>query len=104
MSTFWLSFRIDIDTVGGRSMNQRYDALIEAIKAVRNVPYWERTTSFIVFESVFGIDSIAAKFKGAIAPSKDLFLLKDLDAKSARICGSNWDKDIYSLMPYLADV
>jgi hypothetical protein len=100
MATYWISFRIDERTIQGRGYQERYDALHEAV--LSSAPrYWKETTSFIAFESTDSIDGIAQACKGAIAPSYDLFLIRTMDSKDARICGQNADRDIYVLMPYL---
>ena len=55
---------------------------------------WFETTSFIAFESISSIDGLAYKFKATIAPSKDLFLLRLMDLRSARLCGRFYDQTI----------
>ena len=57
--------------------------------------------SFIVFDSISSIDGLAYKFKATIAPSKDLFLLRVMDSRSARICGRITDQTIFMVMPYV---
>lgn len=103
MASYWLSFRIHEDTVGGNTYSQRYNALVDAVILLRT-KYWEETTAFIVFESASSIDTIAAKCNAVIAKSHDLVLIRALDIKDARICGLNTDTDIYGLMPYLKKV
>jgi hypothetical protein len=100
MATFWLTFRIENRTVGGRSYDQRRDALYEAIRQ-HTKKWWLKPTSFVAFESTQSIDAIADACRVAIAESHDLFLIREMDTKSAIICGNNDDRDIYILMPYL---
>ena len=103
MTTYWITFRIADVAVAGRSYEDRYNSLIKIV--TDNSPtWWGQTTSYLAFNSDQGLDSIAAKFKAAIAPSHDLFLLREMDKQSARICGKNDDEDIYDLMPYLQNI
>mgnify|MGYP001467596370 CR=1 FL=1 len=103
MATYWITFRIADVTVSGRSYEDRYNALVKIVTG--NSPkWWVQTTSYLAFTSDQGIGSIAAEFKAAIAPSHDLFLIRQMDKQSARICGKNDDKYIYDLMPYLEKV
>jgi hypothetical protein len=100
MTTYWLAFRIEAKTVGNRSWEDRYNALIAAIER-NSTQRWFETTSFIAFESISSIDGLAYKLKGAIAPSKDMFLLRVMDARTARLCGRFDDQTIFKVMPYL---
>jgi hypothetical protein len=100
MATFWITFRIADERVDSKSYEDRYNALMVVIQKVAT-QWWAEPTSFIAFLSTQSIDSIANACKKAIAPSFDLFLIREMDAKVARICGKNGDKDIFILMPYL---
>lgn len=100
MAAFWLTFRIENRVVGGRTYDERRQALYDAIQQ-RTTKWWLKPTSFIAFESSHSLGAIAAASKLAIAPSHDLFLMREMDTQNAIICGSNDDGDIYQLMPYL---
>lgn len=103
MAVCWISFRIAKKTVGGKTYDQRYDALEKAVLDISSV-YWKETTSFIIFETDTGFDSAAKTFKSKIAPSEDLFIMRKMDAKKAVICGNNDDDDIFEMMDYLETV
>lgn len=97
MAACWISFRIAKKTVGGKTYEQRYEALEKAVLGIAD-SYWKETTSLIVFETETDFDTAARKFKAAIAPSADLFLMRKMEAKKAVICGHNEDDDIFDLM------
>jgi hypothetical protein len=101
MTSFWLTFRIADDIQHHRTYQERYDALIQAVTSHQSGLYWGQSTSFLIFESDDGIGSIAQSAKNAIDPRYDLFLIRELDRKSAVIVGKNPDNDIYKIMPYL---
>jgi hypothetical protein len=103
MATYWITFRIADATVAGRSYEDRYNSLVKIITD-NSATWWGKTTSYLAFTWDESIDSIAAKCKAAIAPSQDLFLIREMDKQSARICGKNDDDDIYKLMPYLKSI
>ena len=100
MAAYWITFRIAYESAGGRSYDDRYEAFTSAVVASAS-NYWAQTTSFYVIESSSSIDALTATLKREFAPSKDLFLIRQVDTKSARICGQNDDNDIFTLMPYL---
>jgi hypothetical protein len=100
MAIYWITFHIEDEVVRNKNWNDRYNALIAAIDR-NSTRWWFETTSFIAFESISSIDGLAYKFKAAIAPSKDLFLLRLMDSRSARICGRFTDQTIFKVMPYL---
>jgi hypothetical protein len=100
MAVYWITFRISENTVNGRSYEDRYRALQEAVTR-RATQFWDQPTSFLVFSSLAEIGTLASEFKRAIAPSHDLFLIREMDTKSAILCGNNQDRDIFGMMPYL---
>jgi len=100
MTIYWITFHVEDEIVGGKNWNDRYNALIAAIDR-NSSRWWYETTSFIVFESISSIDGLAYKFKATIAPSKDLFSLRVMDSRSARVCGRLTDQTIFMVMPYL---
>jgi len=103
MAVCWISFRIAKKTVGGKTYDQRYEALENAVQDISSM-YWKETTSFIVFETDTAFKSAAKTFKDKIEPGHDLFLMRKMDAKEAIICGKNDDNDIYEMMNYLEKI
>jgi hypothetical protein len=103
MSTYWVTFRLAYENVGGKSYEERYKALTDTIVA-SSTKYWPEPTSFYALESAIDIDVLAGKLKAKIAPTKDVVLIRYMDHKEARICGTVNDADIFTLMPYLKKV
>jgi len=103
MAVYWLSFRIHDDAAKGKTYDERYGAFEESILA-HSPTYWKETTSFIIFNSSADIDTIAANLKIIIDPAVDLFLLRKMNVKSARICGANHDPGIFNLITYLKQI
>ncbi|WP_031371875.1 hypothetical protein [Lysobacter antibioticus] len=103
MATFWLSFRIAYETVGGKTYETRYNDFTNTLAGLRT-KYWEETSSFMIFESAFSIDQIATKAKAAFAPSTDIFVIRDLNRQTARACGNIKDQDLFVLAPYAKKV
>jgi hypothetical protein len=104
MANFTISFRIAEKPVGGRSYEQRYQALIDAITGLISGLHWDRTTSYIAIQSDYTIDQIIAVCKAAISVAADIVLILDADAKSGRIAGANDDDDIFKIITYLKKV
>ena len=104
VGTFWLSFFIEDNVRTQRSFDQRYEDIIKVITRHISGEYWEESPSFIIFESRSTIDQISHDAKIAIDPRHDLFLIRRLDVKQARICGKPADENIYKMMPYLKKV
>jgi hypothetical protein len=103
MNTYWLSFRIQNKDVNGKSYGDRYNNFVETLRGLR-AGYWEETTAFMIFQSDYKIDEIAAAAKKAFAPSADLFVIRALDSKTARACGNIADNDLFALMPYATNI
>jgi len=97
LTIYWITFRIEDEVVGGKSWDDRHNALVATIDR-NSIRWWRETTSFIAFESTSSIDGLAYKFKAAIAPSTDLFLIGEMGAKPARICGRFTDRSIFEFM------
>jgi hypothetical protein len=104
IGTFWLSFRITDNVKTQRSFDRRYEDIIQVISRHISGEYWEESSSFIIFESRSTIDQIVHDAKIAVDPRYDLFLIRRLDVKQARICGKTTDENIYKMMPYLKKV
>ena len=103
MTVYWLTFRLENATIGGKTYEARYQALVDTLQKL-TTRWWVKPTSFFAFESASSIENIAVACKRAIAPSHDLFLVREMDTKNALICGNNDDADIFALMPYLKKV
>ena len=102
MDTFWLTFRIADATVGGKSYDDRYNAVRDVV--MRSTQrYWEPPTSFIMFESDVAIDVLADRLKAAISEQHDIFLIGMPMFQVAHIGGANDDEDIYKLLPFLEE-
>jgi len=101
MAVYWLTFRISDEIIGGRDWDDRYKALMKEVYDRSGDDWWVDPTSFAVFDCNSSISTLASAFKAAIAPSKDLVLLRRMDEKAARIIGKTDDDDIFQLMPYL---
>ena len=97
MAVCWISFRIAKKDVGGKTYEQRYSALEQAIDDI-STTVWKETTSFIIFETSTSFETAANNFKATIAPSTDLFLMRQMETKKATICGKYDDEDIFDLM------
>lgn len=81
MTDYWITFRIAED-----GHPDRYDAFIAEINDM-GTGFWDGPTSFIAFSSSLGIDSIGARLKATIDPTKDKFLLREITRDSARHSG-----------------
>ena len=95
MTVYWLSYRIEEDLTG----DQRRKALVDEI-AAQATPglIWHETTSFIVFDSSNKIDGLAQAFRATIDPRVDHFLIREMEAARARICGRIRSNAIFQLM------
>lgn len=95
MTVYWLSYRIEEDSMG----DQRRQALVNEVKyqATPNL-FWHETTSFIVFGSPNHIDGLAQAFKAIIDPRVDHFVIREMERSRARICGQIRDNIIFTLM------
>jgi hypothetical protein len=100
MTVFWLTFRLQEEKISGRSYEDRYNALLTAIDKL-SAQWWVEPTSFIAFESDHTISGIAADCKRAVAPTRDVVLIRQMDTKAAFLIGQATDATIYALMPYL---
>jgi hypothetical protein len=102
MATYWVTFRIENQTIGGRTYDERYRGFQEAVRQ-RTTHWWLPPTSFIVFDSESDIDTLCRYLQAPLSRAHDVFLIGMPDYKSARIFGVNSDRDIYKLMPFLKE-
>lgn len=88
MTVHWITFRIADKTVGGKSYDERYDALIEAIKGHR-LPghWWHDPTSFWLVSSNSTRMQIAASVKKAISISTDLVVIGSVEHTGVSLVG-----------------
>lgn len=102
MTNYWLTFRLAHRSVGNRTYEQRYEALQATIRRhAYALDIWDEPTSFFAFTSAHAIDAVAMACKLAIAPSADMFLIREIDRQEARVCGLVLNRTIVKLMPYL---
>jgi D-aminopeptidase len=100
MATYWLTFRFHDNATS----DERRDELYEAISQLAT-KWWIEPTSFLVFDSGHGIDSIAAKVKAAINPSIDLVLIGMPEVKSCRLIGKSDEyQTLVELVPFVKRV
>lgn len=93
-----LSFRIENTKVGSRDYNTRYTALTGYLTSIATT-LWDDSTSFLVFETESSINEILRECKKAIAPTHDLFFIRQVDFKLTYICGLVHDNSIFKLIP-----
>jgi hypothetical protein len=60
---------------------------------------WDEPTSFFAFSSAYAIDVVALACKLAIAPSADMFLIREIDRQEARVCGLVLNRTIFKPFP-----
>jgi hypothetical protein len=101
---YWLSFRLHTGDAEGKTYEERYKAFVEAVVKCGSRPFWEDTTSFVVFRSERAVGDIALRLRQAIAVSADIFLIHARDQQSGCISGAIKDSNIFMLMPYLKKV
>ncbi len=76
MATYFLSFRIADKTVGGKTYNERREAMIDAVYTKGN-GFWDGTTSFIIVNSSLNTSSIAAKAAAPLSKADDMLIVFD---------------------------
>ena len=94
MAVYWISYRIDRDGMG----DERQYALTKAIHGYKQ-RYWDRTESFVVFESGHTLEFLANAFRSRIDPKRDLFLMGEIGDQGVQLCGANTDTDILKMLP-----
>jgi hypothetical protein len=87
MAIHWITFRIDERTVAGKTYQQRYQALVDAVNR-HATDAWDEPTSFWLIKSESSRASIAASIKGAIATSVDLALVGGKEVDGATLVGT----------------
>ena len=82
MSTYAVTFRIADKTVGGKSYQARYDALIKNIEAIQE-GYWFDTTSFYLVGSSESTPKFAARIVQGLSAEHDMLFTFDPEDMSA---------------------
>jgi len=103
VTTYWLTFRLSARSVNYITYDDRRQALLAAVER-HSTDRWEEPTSFLAFRSGSTIEAISKACKLAIAPSWDMFLIREMDRQNARIGGLVLDRKIFQMMPYLKAV
>lgn len=88
MKTYWITFRIADKTVGGRTYQDRYEALVAAVQGHAATHWWAEPTSFWLVNSESSQAQIAAKIRAAIATTNDLALIGMIDFKGLTLVGN----------------
>lgn len=109
MVAYWLSFRVAEHDVEGRSGHDRRTALEEVVYEASGPDWWDATTSFMIFNSDWRFSDLTNRMKAAISQADDVFLIRKLNYRQARICGKVDDLDIFRLISkdaatYLIDI
>ena len=100
MAFYWMTFRIADKTINGRKYEQRYQDVVETV-SINASKMWTEPTSFIAFESANSIQSLGQALVSAIAPTDDMFLIREVDKQSALLGGWNNDDKIFDMISYL---
>ena len=102
MAVHWITFRLHESTIGGRSYQTRYDALLKAVDKHRQGYWWFEPTSFWLVDSGSTKAQIATSVKAAIATSHDLVLIGSMDTLGAHLVGNAEElATLKSLVPNL---
>lgn len=88
MAVLWISFRIEEGTYAGRSYDQRYAALIEALSHHASGDAWEETTSFVLLSTNSTRLQVARSVAGAISGAHDIALVGSMEQKGLSLIGS----------------
>lgn len=103
MATIWLTFRVAQGTIGGRSDDERREAIYQAVREVAARTWWIEPTSFILFDSEVAVEAIAQHVREAVAEDDDIVLIRNAEHKTARVIGPA-EPDLWKLMPYVERV
>lgn len=94
--TYWVSFMI----ADNATYAKRYAALVAAVHRVTAVKHWEQTTSFIVFASDLTTAQLTTEVAQVIDRQRDTVLLGKFGYQTLVVIGTNYDDDIYELVPF----
>lgn len=101
MNSIAISFRIADKTINGRTYDERYEALIEAVRGIIEGKHWDQSTAFILVQTNMTTERVCDTCCKALEPSHDLVLVMSVTHKAAYIGGKNDDNDIYSIIEFL---
>ncbi|HEY1505628.1 MAG TPA: hypothetical protein VGF92_15070 [Stellaceae bacterium] len=99
MAAYTVTFRFHEDS----TYQTRYESFVkEASKGL----WWADPTSFFAIQTDETIDALTTRLdtNTTILKDRDMFMVMDADAKSARIWGKVLDKDVFKIIPYLKAV
>jgi len=91
MAKYWVAFRIE----NNATYSKRYDALLEAMKSVRNGS-WVEPTSFFLMTSDHTIDAVAKSLAAALSAKTDLMIIGDAATDNSRVFGKVDHPDVLS--------
>ena len=94
MAVYWISYRIH----GDAEQDERQRALLKAIHCHKR-RYWDRTGSFVIFESGHTQEFLAEVFRARIDPKRDLFVMGQIGDDPVTLCGANSDPEILAMLP-----
>jgi|SRR5580693_9003800 hypothetical protein len=94
MAVYWISYRINGDV----AHDDRQRALLKTIHSYKK-RYWDRTGSFVIFESGHTQQFLADAFRARIDPKRDLFIMGQIGDDPVTLCGANSDPDIRAMLP-----
>lgn len=99
-NVYWVTFRI----AERGDYESRYENLVNTLKELSGGTWWVEPTSFALFASDHGIDTIAEEIKSSFDYRTDLALIGMPNVKSARAVGAITDKDLFQFMPFTKKV
>ena len=100
MPVFSVSFRIHRDA----TYQHRYDTFVEQLTSVGVGNYWDETTSYMLVRTHETIGDFCTRIyvHSGFDSSKDVYVVMDVDAKSARARGKiEYPNTLKSLVPYI---
>ncbi len=92
MSTYFVTFRVAHQTVGGSTYDERRQSIIDAVYTEHG--YWEETTSFLIVDSSLNTKSFAANASQGLNANHDLLVAFDPDDMSVAYFGAIEHPDV----------
>ncbi len=104
MWTYYVTFRIANETVGGKSYTARRASLVESVQS-DGAGYWDETTSFFLVQSNLDTNALALKAASGLSAQKDMLVVIDPSDQSAAYFGAVQTVDVLlSFFPKLKKV
>ncbi|MCS0463778.1 MULTISPECIES: hypothetical protein [Rhizobium] len=75
MDNYFISFRIASKTAGGKTYDQRREALVEAVHS--DSGFWDGTTSFLAVSSPLNTGAFAKQAASALSRDDDMLIVFD---------------------------